>query len=307
MVRTLRAFGLGVSLLCAAAAAAGAQEEGLQPTQAIIRVAGGDNPLSKNDLQIKVNGHGVPVTRVRPLLGGNAHVEVALLIDDGLRGNFATNLNDIQKFVVSLPPNVAIGIGYMQNGRVLFPTGLSTEHERAVKAIRIPFGRAGISGSPYFCLSDLSKTWPTDTGAPRVVVMITNGIDPYNGSTSPLNQNSPYVDTAIHDAQEHGLTVYAIPWNNRDFGGTGLGSFSGQNYLSDVVGNTGGELLGQGMINPPSIRPMLDKFMRDLAQSYLVTFDAPANKRLLDLKVNAKVHGTKVSAPKAVRAGNAAQ
>jgi len=305
MVRILRTFGFGVSLLFAASA--GAQVEGLQPTQAVVRVVGGSTPVSKNDLQIKVNGHGVPVTRVRPLLAASAHVEVALLIDDGLRGNFATNLSEIQKFVFALPPNVAIGVGYMQNGRVLFPQGFSTEHERAVKAIRIPFGRAGINGSPYFCLSDLSKSWPTNTGAPRIVVMITNGIDPYNGSVSPLNQNSPYVDTAIHDAQEHGLTVYAIPWNNRDFGGTGFGSFSGQNYLSDVVQNTGGELLGQGMINPPTIRPMLDKFLVDLGQSFLVNFDAPVNKRLQDLKITAKARGTKISAPKAIRAGNAAQ
>ncbi|ADV83002.1 hypothetical protein [Terriglobus saanensis] len=305
MVRILRTLGFGISLLCAASAVA--QEEGLQPTQAIVRVVGGSSPVSKDDLQIKVNGHGVPVTRVRPVLGANGHVEIALLIDDGLRGNFANNLSEVQRFVLSLPPNVAIGVGYMQNGRVIFSHGFSVEHEEAVKAIRLPFGQAGISGSPYFCLSDLAKSWPTNTGAPRVVVMITNGIDPYNGSVSPMNQNSPYVDTAIHDAQEHGLTVYAIPWNNRDFGGLGLGSFSGQNYLSDVVTSTGGELLGQGTINPPSIRPMLDKFMADLGESFLISFDAPANKRLLDLKVTAKVHGTKVSAPKAIRAGNAAQ
>src|SRR5207248_1200936 len=110
-------------------------------------------------------------------------VEVAVMIDDGLRGNFGQQLREIDNFIdATVAPNVAVGIGYMRNGRVDFPVGFSTEAEQEKKAVRLPMSSAGISGSPYFCLQDLVKHWPTKTGAAHVVLMITNGIDPYNGS-----------------------------------------------------------------------------------------------------------------------------
>jgi len=174
------------------------QEQGMQPTQAIVRVPRSEGTvINKADVQIKVNGHGVPVSRWRPLVGRMGSVELAILIDDGLRGNFATNVSDIKRFAVGLPPTISAAVGYMQNGRVNISTGFTTDRDAIGKSVRIPIGQQGVSGSAYFCLSDLAKNWPTKTGLPRVVVMITNGIDYYNGSTSPLNQDSPYVETSV--------------------------------------------------------------------------------------------------------------
>ena len=87
-----------------------------------------------------------------------------------------------------------------------------------------------MSASPYFCLSEFAKNWPgtpvearrnpealdamgpaaAGTRKARFVLMITNGVDPYNGSTSILNQDSPYVATAVRDAQRAGAAVYSI-------------------------------------------------------------------------------------------------
>jgi hypothetical protein len=254
--------------------------------------------LRASDLTVEFSGKRTDITRVQPLTRPNgAPVEVALLIDDGLRSNFGTQLHDVEAFVKSTAsPQVAIGVGYMRNGRAIFPAGFSTDAERELKAIRLPISAGGISGSPYFCLQDLVKHWPTNTNAPHVVLMITNGIDYYNGSTSPLNQSSPYVQSATDDAQRAGVPVYSIYYGRRDFNAT-VPSFSGQNYLSQVAEGTGGLLFNSGQINPPSLTPYFTQFNRDLRDSYIVSF-MTGSRRLERLKVSTSLSGLKLHTQK---------
>ena len=226
---------------------------------------------------------------------------MALLIDDGLRGNFGIQLQEVEDFVrTTTSEGVAVGVGYMRNGSAQFPEGFSTDGERELKAVRLPLSAAGIDGSPYFCLQDLVKHWPTNTGAPRVVLMITNGIDRYNGSVSPLNQDSPYVQSAQDDAQRANVPVYSIYYGRRELNAN-LPSFSGQSYLSQVADATGGKLFNGGQINPPSITPYFREFDAALRESYLVGFTAQG-KRLERLKVSSTVSGVKLHAQKAVQA-----
>lgn len=298
------------SLVLAAAAVllpvvGAAQVEGPATVRIIVRAEGKHDtaptaPLQASNIEVEYDGRKTDVTRVQPLQRpGGAPVEVAVLIDDGLRGNFGTQLRDVEQFVqATAGPGVALGVGYMRNGRAEFPAGFSTDAEREVKAIRLPISSAGISGSPYFCLQDLVKHWPTNTGAPRVVLMITNGIDYYNGSVSPLNQNSPYVQSAQDDAQRANVPVYSIYYGRRDFNAN-LPSFSGQSYLSQVAEATGGKLFNSGQINPPSLSPYFRDFNEALRESYLVSFMA-GGRHLDRLKVSTNVDGVKLHAQKAV-------
>ncbi len=283
-----------------------AQNEGPSTVRVIVRAeskAQMTNPLQPSDLKLEFNGKHVDVTRVQPLLSqrGGRPVEVALLIDDGLRANFGTELQEIEQFVdKTASPQVAVGVGYMRNGHAEFPAGFSTEPEQEKKAIRLPISGAGVNGSPYFTIDDLMKRWPTNTGAPRVVLMITNGIDAYNGSVSPLNQDSPYVQTSIDNAQRAGVPVYSIYYGRREVN-SNFGSFSGQSYLSQVAEGTGGETFNQGTINPVTLAPYFTQFNRALQESYLVSFQTTSRK-LEHLKVSSNTSGLKVHAPQAAGA-----
>jgi len=64
--------------------------------------------------------------------------------------------------------------------------------------------------------------------------MITDGVDPYNGRPSVLNQNSPYVESAQNAAQRAGVAVYSIYYGDRGIGGGGA-YLSGQSYLQQVA------------------------------------------------------------------------
>jgi hypothetical protein len=284
-----------------------AQQEGPASTQALITVesrTAQPQPLSAQNLRLKVNNHETPLTSIAPVTAQGA--QVALLIDDGLRVGFGRNLQDMQKFITSLPAGTEIFIGYMQNGRVVPAQPFTTDYAAAAKNLRLPLGSPGMSASPYFCLSDFTKHWPAspsgDSQKARFVLMLTNGVDPYNGSTSIMNQDSPYVASAVTDAQRAGIAVYSIYYSDAGFRGF-RGSFSGQSYLQQVAEGTGGQAYFQGMGNPVSLTPFLDQFRRSVTETYVATFNAPANKQMVPLKISANLPAVEVRAPEEVHPG----
>ena len=123
----------------------------------------------------------------------------------------------------------------------------------------------------------MSRTGPAPplTRKARFILTITDGVDPYNGSTSVMNQGSPYVDDAIEQAQRAGVAVYAIYFGDAGIEG-GMADNSGQNYLSQMTHATGGISYWEGVGNPVSTRPFLQQFQRSIAESYIATFSAPA-------------------------------
>ncbi len=279
--------------------------EGPVPTTALIQVQSKNNePFNPAALKLEVNGHAAQISSVAPVAQQGA--QVAILIDDGLRSQFSVQLQDVQKFVTSLPPNVSVLVGYMQNGTVSSKGGFTTDHRTAADNLRVPLSSPGISASPYFCMQEFVKHWPSKAPGARMVLMITNGVDPYNGSVSPLNQDSPYVQAAQDDAERAGVAVYSIYYGDAGIRG-GLANFSGQSYLNQVAEATGGESFYQGRITPPSLTPYLDEFRKAIGESYLVTFPASANHEkkntLAEIKLKSEQPGVKVHAPQGVHPG----
>ena len=137
-------------------------------------------------------------------------------------------------------------------------------------------------------------------------MMLTNGVDPYNGSTSIANQDSPYVRTAQEDAQRAGVAVSSIYYSDAGF--RGRGSFSGQSYLQQVADATGGRLYNEGPINPVSLTPFFKEFAHDLSETYVATFNADpmagGRDHLVRVKMNSTVPKLKLRHPDEVRPGN---
>ncbi|MGI4826578.1 MAG: hypothetical protein ACRYFU_00035 [Janthinobacterium lividum] len=283
--------------------------EGPVATTALITAQSKNNvPFNTAALKLEVNGHAAAIASITPVQTAGA--QVAILIDDGLRGSFDVQIRDVKDFVRNLPSGTQVFVGYMQNGTVRNEGGFTTDHAAVADSLRIPLTEPGISASPYFCLSDFVKHWPGQGASARMVLMLTNGVDPYNGSVSPLNQDSPYVQAAQNDAQRAGVAVYSIYYGGAGIRG-GAASFSGQNYLQQVADATGGESFYQGTITPPSLAPYLNEFRKSLSESFLVTFNATANheKRntLVSIKLKTEQGGVKLHVPAAVHPGFAEQ
>jgi hypothetical protein len=131
------------------------------------------------------------------------------------------------------------------------------------------------ASSPYFSLVDLIKHWPGSSDW-REILMVSDGIDRFGGS-GPAN---PYVDSAIEEAQRAGIVVFAIY-------SPGVGHYGhsfwrmnwGQNYLSRLADETGGEAYYLGLQAPISFTPYLDELRQRLGHQYLLTFLAKPGKK----------------------------
>jgi hypothetical protein len=230
------------------------------------------------------------VTDWVPAQGDHGGLEFFVLIDDGASSAFDTQLGDIKKFVAGLPPTAQVGVAYMQNGIARIEQNLTSDHDLAAKAVRLPLGYFGANASPYFSLSDLVKRWQPD-GNRHEVIMITNGSDPYYGVG---DTQDPYLTAAIEDCQRAGILVSAIyaPGAGH-FGHSHWINYWGQIYLSKLTEETGGEGYYIGFFGAaPDFSPYLKDAADRLNHQYLLTFVAQPQKKsgLQPVKLRTELH-----------------
>lgn len=255
----------------------------------------------QQQITVKVNGKATSITGWQPLRGENAPVELVVLIDGAARTSLGNQLSDIQHFVQGLPANTSASIAYMMNGRAAFAGPLTTDRAETLRGLHIPGGTPGVSASPYFCLSDLAKHWPSSNPrARREVVMVTDGVDYYDLRYDPQD---PYLQAAIQDSVRARLTVYSIYWRNIGRLDNRMGpTDAGQNLLAQLTDATGGENYWQGYGNPVSLQPYLQDIQRRLNNQYEVSFMAPFKDKpqVATFKFKLDAPGTKVDAPQQV-------
>jgi len=154
----------------------------------------------------------------------------------------------------------------------------------------------GSNGSPYFAVTDLVKRWPSSqpTGR-RAVLMLTDGIDPYNGS---VDLDDPYMDQAIHGALKHGVMLYSIylsgsgPLSRR-----GRATLMGQSHLIEVGEETGGYAYFEDFRDPVTITPFLNDLRDRLDNQYQVIFGTVSDKGFVAAKLHTESKSLKVSGP----------
>jgi hypothetical protein len=247
--------------------------------------------ITQQDVMVYQGHDRRPVTSWVPAKGDKAGLALAILIDDGAGISLGPQLNDVRAFIREQPPTTLIAVGYMQNGTVVLASDFTQDHAAAAKSVRLAQGFYGVEGSPYLSLSDFIKRWHPDSATPRrEVLMITSGIDNvYMGVI-----DNPYVDAAIHDGQCAGVVVYSI--YTPTAGHLGHSYFRtnwGQNYLSELSEETGGEsyyILGPQA--PVSFAPYLKQLNGQLPNQYVLTFLAKPEKKegTESVKITSELH-----------------
>ncbi len=272
-------------------AASSQRESDGVPVQMVVTVQarhGSDVPvIYAEDVMVYEGKNSSEVTEWVPLQGSNAGLDLYVLIDDAANtSSVGLQLEALRKFINAQPATTAIGVGYMRYGTAVIAQELTNDRVRAARALRLPTGDAGASASPYFSISDLIKRWP-QTGKRREILMITDGFDRFYGTGAA----NPYVETAIEQAQRAGILIYSI-YTRGAGGGRGFWRLNwGQNYLSQVSDETGGEAYYIGSDEPVSFVPYLDDLAGRLSRQYLLTFLAkPENEpRMQSIKLRTEV------------------
>jgi VWFA-related protein len=259
--------------------------------------------LPRQSISVSAGRKVQDVTGWVPLRGARAGLQLVLLLDDSSRGSLGLQLNDLKTFLTALPPTTQVALGYMRNGTPNLVQNFTNDHAQAAQALRLPQGSPGINGSPYFCLSDLVKHWPGGDGnVRREVIMVTDGVDRYSGGR--FDPENPYVRAAVSDAQKAGVIVYSIYYR-------GAGRFDqnltvtdgGQNYLTQLSGDTGGKVYLEGFGNPVSFSPFLSDIQRKLQNQYELSFVSTSKPGLQPIRVKTNQPNTTLQWPARVPVG----
>jgi hypothetical protein len=257
-------------------------------------------PVPASAVKVKVDGKDTPVAGWTPY-GANAtqpNLQLVLLIDDSARSSLGLHIQELQKFIKNQPATTETAVAYMRNGTAQFSGQFTTDHDKTAQTLRLPIAAAGSNGSPYFALSDLIKKWPAHSADERrEVIMITDGIDRYNGLR--YDPSNPYIDATIRDTIRNRVIVYAIYYHSAGFADrTTEGVNSGQNYLTQLCDTAGGYFFYQGLGNPVDFGPFLQQINRKLANQYELRVTAPEKKQgIVNLKVQVSAPNTRTKAP----------
>jgi VWFA-related protein len=270
---------------------------------ATAKAAEGVSIVPRQSITLQENRKPQEVTGWVPLRGPRSGLQLVVLLDDSSTGNLGLQLNDLKAFLTGLPPTAQVAIGYMRNGAPNLVQKFTSDHAQAASALRLPLGQAGSNGSPYFCLSALVKHWPGGaTNARREVIMVTDGVDRYSGAR--FNPDNPYVQAATSDAQKAGVIVYSIYYRGAGRADRNLAvTDGGQNYLTQVSGDTGGKVYLEGFGNPVSFAPFLSDIQHKLQNQYELTFVSSAKAGLQSIKVKTSQPNTSLQWPARVPVG----
>src|SRR5215468_4467251 len=194
---------------------------------------------------------------------------LAILIDDAIESETATQWGDLKQFILAQPPTTSIAVAYASDGTARIAQDFTTNHELVAKALRIPLGNSAAYSSPYLSVIDWMKRWPA-TGDRRSLLLISSGIDYFRAGFGPIY---PDVDTAVSIAEKGNINLWSIyapgaGHRSRSF----FLANNAQNNLSKLSEESGGEAYFLGTLAPVSFKPFLDELQMHLNNQYLLTF-----------------------------------
>ena len=247
--------------------------------------------VTKDDVSAEVNRKPAAIKDWVPLRGEQASLELYILIDDGTDSDLSLQFESLKTFMNGQPESTRIGLAYLRNGGANIASPLTTDRAQVAKALRLPLAQPGIASSPYMCVSDLIKKWPA-ADARREVLLISSGSDPW----SPADPQNIYLQKAIADAQRAGVLVHSIYYAGAGHAGHSYWQANwGQNYLSRLGDETGGEAYWQGLSSPVSLDAYLKDFAERLRNQYLLTLAVEKATGDLDpVRVNSSKAGVSV-------------
>jgi len=264
-----------------------------------------DASLSAGQLAVKLDGKQAAIASLTQLTSANSPLELVLLIDGSVRASLYGQAGDIIEFAKEIPSNTTMAIAYMESGRAALEGPLSSDPAAVEHGLHMTGGGPGSNASPYFCLSDLARNWPSKaTGARRVIVMITDGVDEYD---QRFDADDPYVQSAINDSLRAGIVIFTMYWHDQGRASNSERSTdTGQNHLSQATQATGGNSYWQGNSNPVSLNPYFEDLRRRLRSEYALVVSAPFKGKpfTASLKLKATAPNAKITTPQSIYLSN---
>jgi len=260
----LATFALTFALFASAPARAA---DGVTLTVTAVAKKGTPPAIKKDDAQVFEGKEHVQATDWRR--GENLYL--AILIDDSLDSEAASQWNDLKAFIAEQPRNAYVAVAYSRNGAAMVVQDFTQDHALAAKALRIPLGNAGAFSSPYLAVQDWLKRWPSSAGDHRSsILLISSGIDYFRGGFDPLD---PDLDSTIERAQKENVNIWTIYYPGAGHVSRGyFRVFNAQANLSRLSEETGAESYYLSYERPVTLKPYFDEIQEHLNNQYLLSF-----------------------------------
>jgi VWFA-related protein len=216
-----------------------------------------DEFIEAGEIQVKENKEDQTVLSIRSVT--NTPLHLAVLIQDNLTGNVNLQLEDIKKFIRSLPTDSRVFVGYLRSGTTQVRQKFTSDLERAAKSIRIVSGAASLApNSPYEGVDEVLDRFDALPTGRRAILVVSDGFDALDPSSPG---SSADLDKAVLKAQRRSVAVYSIySAGTATQGGGPTRVLNSQSSLKKLSDETGGRAFFQGTISPISFEP----FFRDL-------------------------------------------
>jgi hypothetical protein len=266
------------------ASAAGAENVNLTVT-ALGKKDAAPPEIAKGDVQLFLNKERTQIADWRR----GEKLYLAVLIDDSLDSDVASQWNDLKAFFNAQSPETYISVSYARNGTAMVAQDFTNNHELDAKALRIPIGPGAFS-SPYLTLIDLLKRLPGSSADRRSILMVSSGVDYFHGNFP----ESPDLQSAYERAQKQNVNVWSIYYPDAGhLGRRFFRAFRGQNDLSRLAEESGAESYYLGTTEAVTLKPYLDELATHLSNQYLLTFKSSGGSkgRFQRVKVATEVSG----------------
>jgi hypothetical protein len=240
-------------------------------TVTAVAKKGSPPPIKKEDVQTFEGKERVQVADWR----AGAPLYLAILIDDSLDTEAASQWGDLKAFINAQPQNTLVAVAYGRNGAAEVAQDFTQDHALAAKALRIPLGNLGAFSSPYLELQDWLKRWPSTSGDHRSsILLISSGIDYFRGSFDPID---PDLDSTIERAQKENVNLWTIYYPSNGHLSRGyFRVFNAQSNLSRLSEETGAESYYLSFDRPVTLRPYFEELQMHLNNQYLLAFGGGA-------------------------------
>ena len=221
-VRYKRAFLLMMaSVLLGSVAAISATASEVTVTVTAVGKKGAPPTIKKEDAQVYQQKERIQASDWRR----GENLFLAILIDDSLDSDVASQWNDLKAFIDAQPQSTYVAVAYARNGTAMVAQDFTQDHALAAKALRIPIGREGAFGSPYLSLLDWLKRWPNSGGDRRSIILVSSGIDYFRGGFDPLD---PDLQSTIERAQKQNVNVWSVYYPSGHIGRGFFRAFNAQ-------------------------------------------------------------------------------
>src|SRR6204780_2260989 len=202
---------------------------------------------------------------------------LAILIDDSLDQEVASQWNDLKAFIDAQPQTTYVAVAYSRNASAGVVQDFTNDHALANKALRLPIGSGGAFSSPYLSVQDWIKRWPDHGGDRRSIIMISSGVDYFRGGFDPVD---PDLDSTVEQAQKKNINLWTIYYPDAGHDGRRqFRVFNAQSNLSRLSEETGAESYYLGFGMPVTLKPYLDEIQMPLNNQYLLSFVGNGGKK----------------------------